>query len=154
MTEEQGAPVGDENGTVGASTGEDSTAAVGEGGQPGEASGEEQDTFPRDYVEKLRKESADYRTRAQRAEEAEKRLHDLAVAQAVSGILVRADELHWREEFADADGWPDHDKIRAAAEELVAQRPYLGRPSGDVGQGRHDDEKAAASLMGFIRQSA
>jgi hypothetical protein len=150
---EQDAAVGTKNDKPGENTAEPPAAAVGEGGKPGDAPGEEQDTFPRDYVEKLRKESADYRTRAQRAEEAEKRLHDLAVAQAVSGILVSADELHWREEFADPDGWPDHDKIRAAAEDLVQQRPYLGRPSGDVGQGRHDDEQEV-SLLGLLRQGA
>ena len=44
---------------------------------PGVGQGDETpDTFPRDYVENLRKENADYRTRAKTADDLAKRLGD------------------------------------------------------------------------------
>lgn len=144
-----------ENGKQGEDTGQTSTPPVGDGGDFGEPSGGEQGkTYDEAYVKQLRDEAAANRVKAKRAEDAEKRLRDLAVTQAVQGILTDPTDLGWADEYADEDGWPDADKIKAAAESLVDRKPHLGRPSGDVGQGRHSEQDDTVSLTGLLRAGA
>lgn len=141
----------------GVETPNDSPSPVGDPDAPGDATAAEEtepETFPREYVERLRAEAAEHRTKAKRAEEAERRLRELAVADAVRGILTSPDDLGWEDEYADEDGYPDPTKIRAAAEELIARKPYLARPTGDVGQGRHDEDDASVSLSALLRAGA
>lgn len=151
----KGHAVATEHEKQGETTPEPSTPPGGEGGAPGEASGGDQaKTYDEAYVKDLRDEAAAHRVKAKRAEEAEHRLHELAIAQAVEGILTDPTDLGWTEEYADENGWPDPDKIRAAAEELVNRKPHLGRPSGDVGQGRHSQADDAVSLSTLLKAGA
>jgi len=150
--------VGVENEQVVVGTGDESTEPVGAVGAQVEVTGDEEGAEPKTYdeayVKNLRDEAAAARVKAKRTDEAETRLRELSIAQAVQGILTDPTDLGWSEEYADANGWPDADKIRAAAEELVDRKPHLGRPSGDVGQGRHTEEPDAVSLSGLLRAGA
>lgn len=70
----EGSQTGNQSGDEGAEGGSNKGGEGGSGEGSGEGSGSgdgegDQDTFDRSYVEKLRKESADYRTRAKKAEE-------------------------------------------------------------------------------------
>lgn len=100
------------------------------------------DTFPREYVESLRKESAGYRDRAKAAEERAdalaKRLHAELVR--ANGTLVDPDALMFDPEHLD-----DAEKLSAAIEALTEAKPYLKvrRPTGDAGQGPRGGTKAA-----------
>lgn len=145
--------MGTEDEDRGVETPDGSTPPAGEGGEPGTPSGDPE-TFDREYVTKLRDEAAANRVKAKRAEDAETRLREVAIAQAVQGILTDPTDLGWAEEYADDDGWPDPEKIRAAAEGLVDRKPHLGRPTGDVGQGRHSDRDDSVSLTGLLRAGA
>ncbi|WP_019874169.1 hypothetical protein [Sporichthya polymorpha] len=124
----------------------------GAGDQPGGGEGTEPKTYDEDYVKNLRDEAATARVKAKRGEEAEKRLRDLAIANAVRDILTQPDDLAWNDAYADENGFPDPEKILAAAEELIKAKPYLARPRGDVGQGRHSQEDPdAVSLSALMR---
>ena len=91
---------------------------------------EEQDTFPRDYVEKLRDENAKYRQRAQRADDLAHRLHN-ALTEA-TGRLADPSDLPYEESHLD-----DPEALETAITELLAKKPHLGsrKPSGNIGQG-------------------
>ena len=75
---------------------------------------------------------------------------ELAISQAVSDVLMSADDLSWSDALADEHGYPVPDLILAAAVELVARKPHLARPLGDLGQGRRSDV-LAVSLSGLRR---
>lgn len=91
---------------------------------------EVQDTFGRDYVEKLRHENGKYRQRAQRADELAHRLHTALVA--ATGRLADPTDLEF-----DEDHLEDPEALQAAVEALLTAKPHLAarRPRGDVGQG-------------------
>ncbi len=129
---------------------------VGDGGAQGTGPEGDPDTFPRDYVEKLREESAKYRTKAQRADEAVSKLTTTMVASTTSGILADPTDLPVTADLLDEDGWPDPEKIEAAARDLVARKPHLAsrRPAGDVGQGARGDEVETVSLAALLRAGA
>ncbi|AQX72320.1 hypothetical protein BA700_01885 [Corynebacterium stationis] len=98
---------------------------------------EQQQTFDRAYVEKLRKESAKYRDKAKRTEELEQRLHRSLVAQ--DGRLADPDDLEFNPEHLD-----DADALSEAITRLVASKPGLKAQqlSGDVGAGHREQPKA------------
>jgi hypothetical protein len=109
----------------------------------GEASGSEggAETFPREYVEQLRKENADRRKRAEELEGRNARLvAGLLRAEVVADGRL-ADPANLLEGAAAAalvgeDGAPDPEKVKDAVTELLARKPhYAKRISGDVGQG-------------------
>lgn len=91
----------------------------------------EPDTFPRDYVERLRDESARYRQRAQRADDLAAALWGARVA--ASGRLADPTDLPMPE---GADPL-DPDAVATAVDDLLARKPHLAsrRPRGDIGQG-------------------
>lgn len=91
----------------------------------------ESDTFTRDYVEGLRKESAGYRDRANALA---KRLHRELVA--ATGKLEYPDDLPFDVEHLD-----DADKLTAALDALLSERPNRAKRvvKGDVGQGPRGD---------------
>lgn len=95
-----------------------------------EESTEEQDTFPREYVEKLRDENAKYRQRAQKADDLAHRLHSALVE--ASGRLQDASDLPYDESHLD-----DPEALETAISELLAKKPHLGsrKPAGNIGQG-------------------
>jgi hypothetical protein len=102
--------------------------------------GSEPETFPRAYVERLREENARYRQRAQRADDAMSRLMETTIRTAAADHLADpADLLTFTDpaELVDGDGWPDADRIVAAARTLAQTKPHLAprRPRGDIGQG-------------------
>lgn len=153
----KGHAVGEQNTEQGVTKVEPPAAPVGDGGDSGEPSGGDQGepkTYDEAYVKTLRDEAAANRVKAKRAEDAETRLRELAITQAVQGILTDPTDLGWSDEYADENGWPDADKIRTAAEGLVERKPHLARPSGDVGQGRHSEPDDAVSLVGMLKAGA
>jgi hypothetical protein len=109
----------------------------------GEASGAEggPGTFPREYVEQLRRENAD---RRKRAEELEGRNAKL-VAGLLRAEVVADGRLADPADLLDStdaaalvgdDGAPDPERVKAAVTELLGRKPhYAKRISGDVGQG-------------------
>ncbi|WP_209323866.1 hypothetical protein [Brevibacterium renqingii] len=91
---------------------------------------EDPDTFPRDYVEKLRDENAKYRQRAQKADDLAHRLHNALTA--ATGRLADPSDLPYEESHLD-----DPEALETAISELLAKKPHLGsrKPAGNIGQG-------------------
>lgn len=109
---------------------------------------EEQDIFPREYVEKLRKEAAGHRERAKRTDELAHRLHTALVE--ATGRLADARDLPYDEAHLE-----DPQALLQAIEALLADRPHLGsrKPMGNIGQGvapSGDD----VNLAGILRAGA
>lgn len=117
---------------------------------PDAAESESGDTFPRDYVEQLRRKSSGYRLRAQKAEETAEQLgRELYRLRVESlGILADPDDLPF-----DADMLGDTERLREAAEQLVQERPHLRarRAAGNIGQHEHGRSGEDFSLMGALR---
>lgn len=88
------------------------------------------EAFSRDYVEKLRKESAGYRERAKRADGLAHRLHTSLVA--ATGKLADPSDLPFDEAHLDSP-----ELLAEAVQSLLTDKPHLAsrRPRGDVGQG-------------------
>lgn len=111
----------------------------------------EQETFDRKYVERLRKESGDYRTRARAAEQKveglQARLHAALVA--ADGRLADPSDLPFDEAHLE-----DEAALEAAIGELVERKPGLRarRYGGDVGAGDRSTPKGAnTDLIELIR---
>ena len=109
---------------------------------------EEPKTFPREYVVKLRDESAKHRTRAQRADDLATRLHTALVA--ATGRLADPSDLPFEESHVD-----DAEGLTTAIDELLTRKPHLAsrRPSGDVGQGASGGSETV-DLAGMLRVRA
>ena len=127
-------------------------------GEPDPDAGED-GTFPRTYVEQLRRESAEHRTRAKRADELESRLLATIIREATSEILEDPEDLwrgHETADFLDDDGYPDESKVRTAAEDLARSKPHLAkrRAAGDVDQGARSEPPEPVSLAGILRERA
>ncbi|GAA4756044.1 hypothetical protein [Gordonia alkaliphila] len=90
---------------------------------------DEPETFPREYVEKLRQENGKYRQRAQQADDLAQRLHTALVA--ADGRLQDPTDLAFDPSHLD-DG-----NLTAAIDGLIERKPHLAarRIVGDVGQG-------------------
>ncbi|MGI8576486.1 MAG: hypothetical protein ACR2KG_00890, partial [Nocardioidaceae bacterium] len=121
--------------------------------QPGQP-----DTFPRDYVESLRRESAGYRQKAQRADDLHARLLAATVASSAGSVLADpADLLTFGTEtdLLDENGYPDPGKIATAAQQLATARPHLAsrRPSGNAGQGARSNPEHV-DLAALLRAKA
>ncbi|MEL4358390.1 MULTISPECIES: hypothetical protein [unclassified Luteococcus] len=106
---------------------------------------DEPETFPREYVEKLRKEAADNRVKAKRADELAERLFRAEVR--ATGRLHDPEDLPY-----DAELVEDPEKLSAAIDTLLAGKPHLARrtPRGDVGQGA-TATAPAVSLIDMLR---
>ena len=109
---------------------------------------EEAETFPRSYVEKLRRESAGYRERAQRGDTIAQRLHNELVR--ATGRLADPTDLAFDEAHLDAP-----DALAAAVDDLLARKPHLAsrKPMGDIGQGATRTE-GTVDLAAILRQKA
>lgn len=109
----------------------------------------EAETFPRAYVEELRTENGRYRQRAQQADAYAQRLHTELVR--ATGRLADPTDLPFVE-----DHLVDADKMVAAIDELLAQKPHLAarRPSGDIGLGQGRAPSANVDLAAILRGSA
>lgn len=123
------------------------------GERPGEKTEPEGDTFPRAYVEKLRQEAAEHRTKAKAAEEAllplQGRLHTALVAG--TGKLADPSDLAF-----DAAHLEDEGALATAIDELLAKKPHLAtrRVVGDIGQGAGEPTESVVNLGGMLRERA
>ena len=122
-----------------------------EGREPGTADGEtepEPETFPREYVAKLRDESAKYRQRAAKSDELAQRLHTALVS--ATGRLADPSDLPYDEANLD-----DAEALERAISELLSRKPHLAsrRVAGDVGQGALGGS-GGVSLAGLLRAGA
>ena len=88
------------------------------------------ETFPRDYVLKLRDENAKYRQRAADRDEIAAKLHT-ALVQA-TGRLQDASDLAFDQTHLD-----DPQALTAALDALLTAKPHLAnrKPTGNIGQG-------------------
>lgn len=116
----------------------------------GDAPGAQADTFTREYVEGLRKENADHRTKAKAAEErADQLAHRLHAALVrANGTLVDPDALGF-----DPEHLEDDEKLSAAIEALTEAKPYLKarKVSGDAGQGNRGSADNGVNLLSLLR---
>lgn len=116
--------------------------------KPDDEVDENGDTFPRAYVEKLRTESAEHRTKAKAAAEAleplQRRLHGLVVAG--TGRLADPSDLPFDVAHLDDDA-----ALGAAIDALLTSKPHLAsrRVKDDIGQGA-GTPKGEFSLAGIL----
>lgn len=110
---------------------------------------EQAETFPRAYVEKLRKESAGHRDRAKRTDELAQRLHTALVE--ATGKLADPRDLEFNEAHLD-----DPQALTQAIETLLADKPHLAtrKPAGNIGQGLMSEGSATVSLGSLLRANA
>lgn len=74
------------------------------------------------------------------------------IREAARGVLADPEALEWSDDYAGEDDLPDPAKLKAAAEKLAAERPWLARPRGPLpGQGVHSDSEAPLSLSQLLR---
>ena len=127
-----------------------STSATPSGSEeaPREPDEELDKTFPREYVEKLRKEAADYRTRAKDRDDLAHRLHDALVA--ATGRLADPSDLAFDEQHLD-----DAEALQDAIDTLLAAKPHLAsrRVHGDIGQGV-TNHHTTTNLAALLRANA
>lgn len=108
----------------------------------------EPDTFPRAYVEDLRRENADYRNRAKAADDLAKRLHTELVR--ATGKLADPTDMPF-----DAEHLEDPDKLAASIDQLLSTKPHLKarRIVGAVGQGE-SGTTTGVDLLGIMQGRA
>lgn len=109
---------------------------------------QDEDTFPRHVVEKLRDENAKYRQRAARADDLAHRLHTALVT--ATGKLHDPEDLPFDEEHLD-----DPEALAAAVDDLLARKPHLAsrKPVGNIGQGA-SGSTSTVDLAGLLRARA
>jgi hypothetical protein len=109
---------------------------------------EDPETFPREYVVKLRDESAKHRQRAADRDDLAQRLHAALVT--ATGRLADPTDLA----FDDAH-LADADALSAAIDDLLARKPHLAsrRVVGDIGQGATQGD-SSVDLAGMLRRNA
>ena len=109
---------------------------------------DEPDTFPREYVQNLRDESAKYRQRARQADDMATRLH-LELVRATNRLADPSDLPF------DEGNLEDIDVLSAAIDDLLSRKPHLAsrRPSGDIGQGATGTTDSV-DLAGILRSRA
>ncbi|MEN3221287.1 hypothetical protein PUR22_10625 [Mycolicibacterium porcinum] len=107
---------------------------------------EDAETFPREYVEKLRTENGKYRQRAGEADALATRLHTELVR--ATGRLADPTDLPF-----DADHIADAGKMVAAIDALLEAKPHLAsrRPTGDIGQGNRGQGGGSFSLLQMLK---
>lgn len=107
------------------------------------------DTFSRTYVEKLRRESAGYRERANQADALATRLHTALVA--ATGRLADPTDLPFEAAHLD-----DEAALSVAIDELLAKKPHLAtrQPFGDIGQGNRGPTSEPVNLADMLRAHA
>lgn len=118
---------------------------------PGDATekvDEDGETFPREYVEKLRKENADARVKVKDRDDLAARLHTSLVT--ATGRLADPSDLPFDETHLD-----DPAALTAAIDDLLARKPHLAtrRVVGDVGQGVTGTTNTV-NLAGILRANA
>ena len=120
---------------------------AGEGNSEPDNSGAEGDTFPRAYVEDLRKESAGYRTQVRELQE---RLHRMSVEQ--TGSLADPADLPFDPAHLDSP-----EALQAAIAALLEAKPHLKarRFAPDAAaQGAKGTASGGVDLLGMLRANA
>lgn len=118
------------------------------------------DTFSRSYVEELRRENAEYRTRAKDRDELHMRLLDAVVREGTVGILEDPDDVMRGTEVGDLcddDSMPDIERVRERARQIAEAKPHLAarrRPTGDVDQGARSEPAEPVNLATMLRERA
>ena len=111
------------------------------------------DTFPRSYVEQLRKESATYRKQAEASSAAAEQLrNDLHLALVeLDGRLAVPSDLPPLE----GDNALDRTAIAAAIDKLLEARPRLAARAlaGDIGQGARGARGKTVDLIELMRNA-
>lgn len=109
----------------------------------------EPETFPREYVEKLRKENAGYRDKAKKTDDYAHQLHAALVKE--TGRLADPTDLPFNPEHLE-----DPAALAAAVDNLLANKPHLAsrKPTGDIGQGIMSEASETISLAGLLRANA
>lgn len=112
-------------------------------------SADEPETFPREYVEKLRREAAEARVKAKRSDELAASLWRAQVA--ATGRLADPTDLPMPEGADPLDA----EAVEAAVVDLLARKPHLAarRPMGSVGQGPTTPAEGV-DLAGMLRARA
>lgn len=107
------------------------------------------ETFPREVVEKLRRENAEQRVKAKRADDLAAALWQARVA--ATGRLADPSDLAMPEGADPLDA----EAVAAAVDELLGRKPHLAtrRPMGSVGQGP-TTPTAGVDLAGMLRARA
>lgn len=129
-------------------TAQDAPATAGQETPP-EGDAQEPETFPREYVQRLRQEAASARTRARDRDTLAEALWAARVT--ATGRLADPTDLPMP---ADADPL-DADTVAAAVDELLTRKPHLAsrRPAGDIGQGA-TSANDTVDLAGLLRARA
>ena len=138
---------GDDLPASGDSGTDDADSAPGDDAPEAPEPAEDADTFPRAYVEELRKESAGYRTRVK---DLETKLHRLQVEQ--TGALADPADLEF-----DAAHLEDPEALQAAIDALLEAKPHLKarRFAPDAAaQGAKASASSGVDLLGILRQNA
>ncbi|WP_200865049.1 hypothetical protein [Mycolicibacterium iranicum] len=106
-------------------------------------------TFSRTYVEKLRRENAGYRERANQVYALAARLHTALVA--ATGRMADPTDLPFDSAHLD-----DEQALTDAIDDLLARKPHLAnrRPFGDVGQGQQGKTSEPVNLADMLRSRA
>ncbi|GAA2184697.1 hypothetical protein GCM10009785_33660 [Brooklawnia cerclae] len=109
----------------------------------------EPDTFPRAYVEQLRKEAAEARVKAKRSDDLAKELFVSRVA--ATGRLADPNDLPFDEAILD-----DWSKLDAAIDELLDAHPHYATrtPHGTIGQGATAADTGTVDLAAILRANA
>lgn len=104
------------------------------------------DTFPREYVEKLRAENAENRVKAKRADDLAHRLHSALVE--ATGRLQDPSDLQFDESHID-----DAKALTTAIDKLLEVKPHLAsrRVMGDIGQGATGTNSNSVNLAGMLK---
>lgn len=131
---------------VTADEGTQSTSTLAEDVQQADTPAEDAETFPREYVEKLRQENGKYRQRASEADSLANRLHTELVR--ATGRLADPTDLPF-----DPDHVADAGKMSAAIDALLESKPHLAsrRPTGDIGQGNRGQGGGSFSLLQMLK---
>ena len=107
------------------------------------------ETFPREYVEKLRAEAAEARVKAKKADELAREL--FAAKVTATGRLADPSDLPFSDELvADADA------LNAAIDALLDAKPHLASrtPRGNIGQGPTGADTGTVDLAALLRAGA
>lgn len=95
----------------------------------GSSPDDQPDAFPREYVEKLRRENAEARAKAKHTDELAREVFTLRVA--ATGRLADPTDLPY------VEGLTEPQELSEAIDTLLASKPHLAarRPRGSIGQG-------------------
>ncbi|MCH9668952.1 MAG: hypothetical protein K0U80_13995 [Actinomycetia bacterium] len=140
-------PTGDAEATAADTVTEDAEADVEDQDQADDERGDEDgDTFPREVVEKLRRQNARYRERAKAADGYAQRLHAELVR--ATGRLADPSDLEFDEGHLD-----DPDALAAAIDDLLDRKPHLAsrKPVGDIGQGARGNGTEQVGLLSILK---